>query len=105
MSEQNLSPEPEAKRPAEILSEILALNQEMAKELRFIKNYFRWQVIWGSIKWAIVILVVILGFISLKAMANYLEGYAGVFKSYSEQIESSNQQIDSLKNLINIKGR
>lgn len=87
------------------MSEILVLNQEMAKELRFIKNYFRWQVIWGSIKWVIIILVIILGFVSLKAMAGYLEGYASVFKSYSDQVESTNQQMDSLKNLINIKNR
>ncbi|MFA5024382.1 MAG: hypothetical protein WC523_05470 [Patescibacteria group bacterium] len=105
MSEQ-LNPTPKAPlTPPELLTEILATNQEILKDVKFLKNYFHWQVIWGSIKWTIFIIIIILGFISLKAVAAYLQGYADVFKSYADATSATTDQINDLKNVINIKGR
>lgn len=92
-------------RPADLLAEILVNEQEILKSLNFLKNYFRWQIIWGGVKWAVLIAVIILGFISLKSLAAYFQGYADVFKNYSDQSAAANAQFDSLKNLINVNGR
>lgn len=92
-------------KPADLLAEILVKEEEILKSLNFLKNYFRWQMIWGGIKWAILIVVIILGFISLKSLATYFQGYADVFKTYSDQSAAANAQFDSLKSLINVNGR
>jgi|GEM_PF-1095035 len=93
------------KKPADLLAEILATDQEILKTVKFLKNYFKWQVIWGSIKWAILVIIIIFGFISFKAAVAYLQGYADVFKSYSDQLSTTSAQMDNLKGLVNIKGR
>lgn len=102
MEEQTIKAE-ETKKPADLLAEILATEQETLKNIKFIRNYFHWQIIWSSIKWTIFIIIIVLGFVSLRAAASYLQGYGDVLKSYSDQVNATNQQMNSLKNLINIK--
>jgi hypothetical protein len=52
-----------------------------------------------------LIAIIIFGFISLRSVGTYLQGYGDVFKSYSDQLEGSKQSTESLKNLINLQGR
>lgn len=98
MAEQSSTFKDSQRQPADILAELLIVNQEMAKELKFLRNYFRWQAIWSATKWVILVLVIILGLVSLKTLANYFQSYTDIFKTYSNQLESAGQQTNSLKN-------
>jgi hypothetical protein len=104
INKEALNNEP-SRKPTDLLTEILATDREILKSVKFLKNYFKWQVIWGVIKWTILIAIIIFGFISLRSVGTYLQSYGDVFKSYSDQLEGSKQSAESLKNLINLQGR
>ena len=91
MAEQNLPVDEKPKQAADVLTELLVVNKEMAKELKFLKNYFRLQAIWNGFKWAILVLVIIFGIVSLRAVTGYLQSYVDVLKTYSSPLEKSNQ--------------
>ncbi len=89
----------------ELLKTNLVNNKEILKSVKFLKNYFYWRTIFNTIKWVILILIVILGIISLKPVVSSLQGYVDNIKSYSEQLESASEQVNNLKGLININAR
>jgi len=101
MSEKKITP-PVKPRLEELLENNLTTNQEILKSVKFLKNYFRWKTIFSTIKWAVIILVVVFGIISLKPIVYSMQGYVDSLKSYSDQLESTGEQVNNLKALINV---
>ncbi len=70
--------------------EILSADKEILRSLKRVKRYFHWRVIWIAVKWAFLVLIVILGFISFRTISSYLQGYVNMFNSYGAKLGGQN---------------
>jgi len=104
MPEEKMTP-PNKSRLEELLETNLATNQEILKSVKFLKGYFHWKTILNIVKWVIIILIVIFGFISLKPIVSSMQNYVDDLKGYSDQLESASEQVNNLKGLINVNNR
>lgn len=84
--------EEENKTTLETLEEIQRLNQEILEGVKFIKNYFRWRMIWSGVKTVFLVILIILSFYSVKLMTSYLQTAPG--------LDIYSGQINNLKNIL-----
>ena len=84
MSEEKKSAE--ERRSANILEEILKTEKEIKKDVKFIKNYFRGQIIWNGVKAVILIGIFVLGIISFNSVISYAKNY---IRTFSPPIEAT----------------
>jgi len=97
---------PEAAAPGrllEILEESLKVNKETLESVKFLKNYYFWKTIFSFIKITILVIIIVLGFLSLKPIVSYLETYINDLKLYSDQLDSVNSQVNNFKGIVNKK--
>lgn len=47
------------------------LNRDILKSVRFIKNYFAWQSVMSTIKYSILLAVIVLGIVSWNTIVDY----------------------------------
>lgn len=66
--------------------EILVLNQQIASSNEYLKRYFRFRLIANLIKWLVLIVVLILGFISLHSVFDYLRQNIDLYENKVNQV-------------------
>lgn len=55
------------------------LNRDILKSVRFIKNYFAWQSVMSTIKYAILAAVIVLGVVSWRGIVDYTSQAIGSY--------------------------
>ena len=70
------------------------LSQEILASTLYIKRYIRYKRIFAAIKWGLIILIIIFGFLSFNFVFDYLRETIGV---YQDQV---NQMVEQTNNVI-----
>jgi len=69
------------------LEEILEINRDILKSVKYIKKYYFWQRIFNNLKWIILVIAIIIGAISLQSVVNYAKNYIDSFANQLNGVE------------------
>ncbi|MFA7087759.1 MAG: hypothetical protein WC146_00210 [Patescibacteria group bacterium] len=69
------------------LEEILEINRDILKSVKYIKKYYFWQRIFNNLKWIILVIAIIIGAISLQSVVNYAKNYTDSFANQLNGVE------------------
>lgn len=66
--------------------EILILNKEIASSTKYLKKYFHFRFIANIIKWVVLVIILIFGFISFNVVFDYLRHNIDIYQDKMNQV-------------------